>query len=228
MSYIYDGILVVAFALIVWRGWRRGILSTLLSVAGWAVALFIIFGWGTSWSENLYADMVEPWAINTVEKAIPAGTVEAMNSGADAVVKVQGVLDNMTGLLGGQHVKQSQANAIESALRQDSQSLAENITGTVLQPVLFNLVRFVIFLAILIIVLLLFRMLSRLTIPRDRGDRGVLSRTNQLLGGILGVLEGMAVVYALSFVIYCLAKWLDTDWLNITILSKTILLSRLV
>jgi len=227
MSIVYDIILAAVFILVVWRGWRRGALATLLWLAGWVVALFIIGGWGATWAENLYNDTVEPWAVNAVEKAIPAGTVEAMNSGADAVESIQNILDDLSGMLGGRTVTVTDAEAIKSALRQDSTSLAENITQSVLRPVLKPVVKDIVYVVILIVVLFVFRLLSRMA-ARRQGSHGVLSKTNHLLGGVLGVLEAMAAAYVLALLLEILASVLNVSWLTPTILRETVIIRRLI
>lgn len=227
MSIIYDILLVVIFLLVVWRGWRRGALSTLLWLGGWIAALIIIGCFGGVWAESIYSGTVEPWAVHAVEKAIPSGTVEAMNSGADAVDSIQNVLDDLSGLLGRQTVTVSEADAIQRALRQDSGSLASSITDSVLKPVLRPLVRDVLYAVILIVVLFVFRILSRMAASRQ-GSHGVLSRANHLLGGVLGVLEAMAAVYAAALVLRILANTLHVDWLTPTMLTETYIVSRLI
>lgn len=227
MSVVYDLILVAVFAFVVWRGWRRGFLATLLWLAGWGVALFIIAGWGGIWTERIYTNQVEPWVVSSVEKVIPAGTEASMNSGADAVESIQGILDSLDGPLGGQRVTASAAASISGALRQNSTDLAEGIARSVLRPALISVLKGIVFAAILFVVMFVFRLLSRRA-ARRQGSHGVLSKANRLLGILLGGLEGMAVAYVLVFALNIAANFLELDWLTPKILSESFLVSRMM
>ena len=75
--------------------------------------------------------------------------------------------------------------------------------------------------------LVVFRLLARLAQSR-RGRHGILSRTNRFLGGVLGILEAMAVVYALAFAMNALANLVQADWISPRILSETYIVRRLL
>lgn len=222
MSILFDVILIAIVLLPAVRGWRRGILSTILSILGWAAAAIVIAGFSESWSQNLYTNTVEPRAIGAVERAIPAETVTAMQAGADAAQSVQSVLDDLGGLLGGQTVDASAARAIESALRQDAGSLARTITQEVLRPMLLAISRAIISALILVVCLALFGLLARLA-RRRRRRGGILSRTNQLLGGVLGAAEGVAVGYLYALLLSLLATWPRVTWVTDAALRSTYL-----
>ncbi len=225
MSWIFDIILVFIFIALIGRGWRQGVMATLLRLLGWAVAAVIIIGWSEGWSQSVYHSTVEPWAVNAVAASIPAETVSAMNSGADAVQSIQQVLDSLTGVLGGQVIDSGSAAAIESALRQDPGNLAQSITKSVLQPVLLSVIQGVISMVILSVCLFVFRFLSRLS-ARGRRGRGILGKTNQLLGGALGIGEGFAVGYLYALALSILSTVLTVSWLSPQILGSTALVSR--
>ncbi|MCD8116619.1 MAG: CvpA family protein, partial [Oscillospiraceae bacterium] len=84
MNWIYDLILVAMFLTMTIKGWRHGMLSALLRMLGWAVALVLITTWSASWSQTIYADYVETPVVAAEESAIPADAIAAMNSGAEA------------------------------------------------------------------------------------------------------------------------------------------------
>lgn len=220
MSIVLDIILVAIFIFLTARGWRRGIWSTLLNVMGWIVALALIAGFSESWAQRAYDTAVEPRAVRAVERAIPAGTVEAMNSGADAMQSVQGVLDGLGGFLGGRTVDTSALREIESSLRQDSTSLARAITRSVLAPALLAVVRAVISILIWVVTLALFGLLSRISARRRRGN-GVLGAVNRLLGGVLGAAEGVAAAYLYALMLSLFASWLTVSWLTPGVLQGT-------
>ena len=227
MTWIYDLILVLIFVFLILRGWRQGVMATLLRLLGWVVAAFVIIGWAGEWSGRVYESVVEKPVTAAVSAAIPADAVNAMNSTADAVESLQGVLDELSGILGGREIDASSAEAIVSMLRQDGASLADAITQTVLEPVLLGILQAVISLGILVVCLFVFRGLSRLSAHGNRG-RGVLGKVNMLLGGALGAAEGLAVSYIYAFLLSALAKALTVDWLTPAIVNGTSLVSKLL
>ena len=227
MTWIYDLILVLIFVFLILRGWRQGVMATLLRLLGWVAAAFIIIGWAGEWSGDVYESVVEKPVTAAVSAAIPADAVNAMNDTADAVESLQGVLDELSGILGGREIDASSADAIVTLLRQDGTSLAEAITETVLEPVLLGVLQAVISLGILIVCLFVFRALSRLSAHGSRG-RGVLGKVNKLLGGALGAVEGLAVGYVYAFLLSALASALTVDWLTPAIVRGTSLVSMLL
>lgn len=227
MTWIYDLILVLIFASLILRGWRQGVMATLLRLLGWVAAAFIIIGWAGEWSESVYDKVLEKPVTAAVSAAIPADAVSAMNSTADAVESLQGVLDELSGILGGRQIDASSADAIVAMLRQDGTSLAEAVTQTVLEPVLLGVLQAVISLVILIVCLFIFRTLSRLSAHGRRG-RGILGKVNQLLGGVLGAAEGVAVAYVYAFLLSALASALTVTWLTPAIVNGTSLVSLLL
>lgn len=227
MTWIYDLILVLIFVSLILRGWRQGVMATLLRFLGWVVAAFVIIGWAEPWAESIYDAALEKPVTAAVSAAIPADAVNAMNSTADGVESLQGVLDELSGILGGHQIDASSADAIVAMLRQDGASLAEAVTQTVLEPVLLGVLQAVVSLGILIVCLFVFRTLSRLS-ARGRRGRGVLGKVNQLLGGILGAAEGVAVAYVYAFLLSALASALTVDWLTSSIVNSTALVSLLL
>lgn len=227
MSWIYDLIFVLIFVFLILRGWRQGVMATLLRLLGWVVAAFIIVGWAEPWAGTVYNTVLEAPVTAAVSAAIPADAINAMNSTADAVESLQQVLDNLSGILGGRIIDDSAANTIVELLRQDGTSLAQAITQTVLEPVLLGLLQLVISLAILAVCLMVFRFLARLSGRGSRG-RGILGKVNKLLGGALGAAEGLAVAYVYAFVLSALASAITVEWLTPAIVNSTKLVSLLL
>lgn len=225
MSTVYDIILVIIFIAGIRRGWKRGLMSTLLYLLGWGVAALIIAGWAPGWAESLYGRFLEPWAIQKVEQAIPAGTVAAMNSGADALGSVQDVLDQLGGLLGGKTISAGDLSALQSLLHQNGSDLAQAIVQTIFRPALVAILKAVISVIILFVTMFVFRWLSRLAARRHRGLFG---KADQILGAVLGAAEGWATGYIYAFALSILADLLTVSWLTPQILESTFLVRLLL
>ncbi|MCD7845473.1 MAG: hypothetical protein LUG57_06420 [Oscillospiraceae bacterium] len=224
MSWVYDFILVAMFLSMIFKGWRQGMVSALLRMLGWAVALVLITTWSASWSQTVYDNYVEAPVVSAVESAIPADAITAMNSGADALDDVQEVLDNLGGLLGGQVVSDSDLNTIISLLRTDGTTLAQAIVQAILEPVLLVVIQILLSILILIVSLLLFGLLARLAVSRRRGG-SILNRTNRILGGVMGALEALITGYIYAYVLSQLAAFITASWISSEILSNTIFVS---
>ena len=212
---VYDIILMLTCLYILWRGWRQGLVSELLRLAGWVAAIVLISVYAGPWAERIYHAVVEPRAVDAVATAIPPEVLSAMESGAAAVAQLQSALDGLSGLLGGQIIDEATAGTILSLLNQDAGNLAQAITQTMLQPMLISLVQVVVSLLILVVSLALFR----------DGD-GILSMTNRLLGLALGLGEALVSAWALVFILDLLTLFIDTPWLNAGILQQTFFIRR--
>ena len=216
---IFDLILAGIFIYAIVRGWRQGALSAVVRLGGWIVAFVVITVYSVPWAEQVYHAVVEPRAVAAVAAAIPADAVAAMNSGADALQTIQQALNALSGVLGGQTIDTTTTNAIMTMLQQDTGSLAQIITQTVLQPVLVNVVRIVVSILILVVCVFLSRVLSRLT--RSRAGNSILSRTNRLVGGFLGFLEGAATGFMYVLILYAIATFANISWLTPAVLQGT-------
>lgn len=227
MSWIYDLIFVLIFVFLILRGWRQGVMATLLRLLGWVAAAFLVVSFAKSWAGTVYDAVLEAPVMAAVSAAIPAGAVDAMNSTADAVESLQGVLDNLSGILGGRVIDDSAAAAIVELLRQDGMSLTQAITETVLEPVLLGVLQVVVSLVILTVCLMVFRFLARLSGRNARG-KTILGKVNKILGGALGLAESIAVAYIYAYVLTALADALTVDWLTSAIVESTVLVSRMI
>lgn len=227
MSLIYDLLFVLIFVSLILRGWRQGVMATLLRLLGWVAAAFLIVSFASQWAVQIYDAVIEPAVLNTVSAAIPADAVAAMNSTADAVESLQQVLDNLSGILGGREIDATAATTIVEMLRTDGATLAEAITTTILEPVLQGVLELLISLGILIVCLVVFRLLARLSAGGRRG-RSVMGKVNQILGGMLGAVEGLAVSYVYVFLLSALASALAVQWLTPTILNGTVFVSLML
>lgn len=216
---VYDIVLAVIVLFIVWRGWRQGLLSELVRIAGWVAAAILVSLYAAQWAESIYTALVEPRAVSAVEAAIPPDVLSAMESGALAIESLQEILNSLTGFFGGQVVDQSTANAIISMFRQDAGSLAQIITQYVLRPMLLATVKLLLSLLVLMGCLIVSRLLARLVAAR-RSD-SFLSMTNRLLGLALGVGEGLLTAWILVSVLSLAAGLVSNDIISPQILQGT-------
>ncbi len=219
---VYDLILVAIVLLIAIRGWRQGMLSEVLRLAGWVVAAVLVTQYARNWAEKIYQVVLEPNTIAKVAEVMPANASAIMSSGVAALQTIQNILNSLSGLLGGHVIDQQTANAILNIAGQDNATLARAIADTVLRPVLVSAVQMVLGGFILFGCLFAARFLARLTVSRRRKN-SILSMTNRLLGLALGIGEGLVSAYVYVFVLSLLVLFINTSWLNQDILHSTYL-----
>ena len=218
---VYDIILALCMLFIIWRGWRQGLLSEIVRIAGWVAAAVLVSMYAAGWAQRIYAAAIEPRALSAVEAAIPPDVISAMESGAVAIESLQQILNSLSGFFGGQVVDQTTANRIVEMFRQDAGTLAQLITQNVLQPVLVTAVQTLLSLLVLAGCLAVSRLLARLVAAR-KGD-GILSMTNRLLGMALGVGEGLLTGWIFVSVLTLLAGLFTNDIISPEILQGTFL-----
>ena len=135
---VYDLILAAIIVLIAIRGWRQGLLSEILRLAGWVAAAVLVTRYAGTWAQSIYHTVLEPRTVAKVAAAIPEGAMGAMNGVAAAMQTIQNVINSLGGFLGGQLITPETATAILNMAGQDTASLARAIASTVLQPVMVS------------------------------------------------------------------------------------------
>lgn len=229
--YLYDIILVLIFVLLIRRGWRTGFLASLLRLLGWVLALFLILKYSLHLADWTFSQILEQRIIMTVAAAIPEDLISAMNSGAlatqDALAALQEVLNSLSGFLGQQTVNTAGVQNILDLMQQNGMTLAQSITQTLLRPVVIPLLQALYSLVILTVSLWLFKALARFS-ARHHTRRGLMGRTNSLLGAGIGLLESIAVAYLYIFILSALADGLALSFLNPSVYDKTLLVSLIL
>ena len=220
---VYDLILAAIIVLIAIRGWRQGLLSEILRLAGWVAAAVLVTRYASGWAESIYHTVLEPRTVAKVAAVIPEGAMGAMNGVAAAMQTIQNIINSLGGFLGGQLITPDAATAILNMAGQDTASLARAISSTVLQPVLVSLVQMVLGAVILVACLVVARFLARLVASGRRKKDSILSMTNRLLGLALGFGEGLVTGWAFVFLLSLLVLFVNTSWLNQDILHSTYL-----
>lgn len=231
--YIYDIILVLIVGILVWSGWRAGFLATLLQLLGWVAALFLVLRYSQTLAAWTFDNVLQERIIAIVAAAIPQELIDTMHSGAlatqDALLALQQVLDALSGFLGQQTVDTNSLQSIIGFMENDGMSLAQSITETILQPVIVPLLQALFSLILFILCVSLFRSLSRAAARRNRNSYGLLGGANRLLGGAVGLVEGIIVAFLYAFVLSALAHGLGSrlDWLNPDVFGETVLVKLL-
>jgi uncharacterized membrane protein required for colicin V production len=232
LSLVYDLILILIVLIMVRRGFRCGLLSSLLGLIGWVVALICCVLWSTAVAQWLYHAFVEAKLVSTVASHIPADLVSAVNSGAaatqEAVSNLQSVLTTLSGVLGPlfSGIDPGSASTILNTCAQDGGTLAQVITERALEPIMVKLLTAAASIGIFLTVLLLFGILRRLTRPR-RCSGTFLGNVNRFFGGVLGLGESLIVCYFYAIVLSTLSTLVGDrlTWLSPAVLEKAVLVN---
>ncbi len=233
LPYLYDLILVLAVLLLVRRGWRSGLLASLLRLLGWVVALALVLKFSLSVATWLFDNYMASYVSSVVAKAIPADLISDLQSGVlaaqDAIVALQEVIDSLSGFLGAQTVDFSGAESILALVQEKGLDLADTITQTILRPVVVPLVRALISLVVFVLSLGLFNALARWSARHHRRQgHGMAGGVNGVLGALAGLIEAIALAYLYALILSALAGVLQQDFLNPAVYDKTLLVSLLV
>lgn len=223
MDVLFDILLVVLVVMCIWDGWKRGILAMVLVLAGWGLAVLIISLWTQGWAEIIYHRFLEAWVVRTVDEKVTSGTMDALRTGINALQGVQGVLDQLRGILGGQVIDMFDLQAIQETMQHGSESLAQSLADHLFQPLLTALVRTFLSLLILMTSLSLFGRLSKRS---SRRSRGLLGTANRLLGAGVGAVIAYGAAYLYALVLSMGSRVLTVDWLTPEILERTVLVKR--
>ncbi|MEA4911889.1 MAG: CvpA family protein, partial [Oscillospiraceae bacterium] len=178
--------------------WKRGLVSTLLKLAGFAVSLLV--GW---WASGKLASLVYDRFLK--DKLVDAVSQKVANDAASS------------GTLG---VFSRFVNRILSAATQtDASAASDSIVDSMLAEPATAVVRAILFILLFFVMMLVVKLIIRLV--RGLNKVPVLGGVNKLLGGVIGLAEGLLVCYILVAVVSVIVTlsaenltWLNTELVN--------------
>ena len=231
--YLYDLILIAIFVVTIRRGWRTGFLSSLFRLSGWLVAILLIVAFSQRIAVWVFENLLYEKVVSAVSAAIPQDVLAAVNSGAAATQEtldaLQTMLDSLGGILGSASISTDSLREVLDLMRIDGQTLAQAITDSILRPLVVTAVQVAASVAIFLVCVWLFKLLSRL-FARHHSSRGAIGGLGSALGAVLGFGEGLATNYVYAFVLSALAELADgrLSFLSRSIYDSTMLVHRLV
>ncbi len=232
-SYLYDFLFLLIFALCCWRGWRSGLLASLLRILGWVAAAFLAARYAEYLANWLFGNFLDERVTAMVAAAIPAELIAQIESGAlaaqDALGALQEVLNSLSGFLGSQTVDLGGTESILALVQEKGHDLADTITQTILRPVLVSLLRAVVSAVIFLVCLWLFKLLARWSARHHRRHgKGLGGGVNSILGALAGLVEALALAYLYALILSALAGVVNQAFLNPEVFESTWLVSLLV
>ena len=202
-------ILIVSFCI----GWRRGLISSLLQLLGFAISLIAAWIFSRSITTYVYERFVRDKIVDNVSNKLSSS--------------VDGVVEATKGIFG----KLADVGAAffdYSTISEDKASeLGEKIVDQTIASPVQAVLRAIIFIILFAIFMLIIKLLSRLF--KGVNKLPVLGTVNKMGGGLIGIVEGLIMCY-LVVVGVSIIITLSADkllWLNSDIVDQSRLFSIL-
>ena len=201
MSYVSIGLDLAAVAIVIWfarAAAKKGFLRTVLQMVAYVVILALAAVVSKAAAPILYDRVVEPMLLDC-----PAQEERASHQNADLVYAGPGGLLSLSeDLLGAaEELTQDLRDAAEDLLPEDldAQGLAGELADAALRPLAENAIRMVVFAVLFVTLSLLANvLLSALGLVNYLP---VVGPINALLGMLVGVLQGLLLVWALGLLL---------------------------
>ena len=95
LNWIIDFIVLVLIVIIIFAGYKKGFLRSILSLGGYLIATVFSFMFGRMIAEGIFDSMVKPWLTSMVETQVVAGTNQSLAAAVDNMYQ------NLPGYLSG-------------------------------------------------------------------------------------------------------------------------------
>ncbi len=223
MPLILDIGLLAAVFLIVFFAARKGFVAAMVDLVGYIVSLvvsWIAAGKAAQWCfDTLLRERLLKSAASVVNQYL---SVESMAENLEAVLReLPGVLANMLSF----EKEEIAARLLEAGA--SAAGLAEVFTDTIIAPSVVGLLRWVIFLLLFSLLLFIVHVCSRLL--REIRRLPVIGTANSLLGGAVGFVEVILLVFAFTTALHLFFVLTNdsVSWLCSATLRATNILSKL-
>ncbi len=208
VSLYYDIALVGFLVLFFFIFYKKGFVSSFVDVFGFVLAFLGGNYLGTIASKKIYDSVIKTRLITYVTEQI-----SKIQSGA-----IQKFENSFFAKLFSSFI---QGNALDS----DASGIAESFVSHSLEGNCINIIRVVVFVVTFALAVMLFKMLGGLL--EGVNDLPIVGFPNQLLGGAMGLIIGLAIAFILcSLISLILGVW-QSDWLNKEVIESSYLFSKL-
>ena len=215
-EYIWLAWDVLAIAILVYfvkNCARRGLASTVLSFSGYIVAAIVAKACSTAGANLLYKYVVRDALRVTLTRRLDTAFAAGGEAAKDILTLLPAAFARLV-------EKSGQAQAVSSAAA-DAGGVVEALLDTVLRDPLLSMLQGVSFLLIFSLCLLLVRRIARLFTGLYRVP--LVGTLNTLLGGVVGVLQGVLVLCICAFAIRAVLAVSGEEWwwLNLHVMDRT-------
>lgn len=216
MAWIFDGILVLLFAMCLAFGWHRGFIRTIRGFIALVVAVVLAGLISAPIADAVYAKAVEPMVSNVLAEHIESELLPTEEELDQALEKMPGMVSTLL-QAGGINNAASVLNKIEDL--EATEKASEAIEAQVIAPVVRPVIRIVCAVVLFVLTYTLASIL--LSVLDILAKLPIINKINNGLGMIVGALSGMLWVMFAVCVLYALAQLSLVDWLTPAILEET-------
>lgn len=197
MNYILDISVVAIICFFAWRCSKKGFVKAAVLFFGFVIAAIAARLISVPLSEGIYNGLIKDSVAASINETIgeTAGNIgESIGSAVDAL---PGVIRNAAGFfLGGE----SAESIVSESISEKGLTLAQSIESDIVAPAVTALLQTVLFLVLFFILSFLIKRFAFIgglfnKIP-------LVGKVNMFLGGILGTLEGIIIVFLAAVFIY--------------------------
>ncbi len=190
MQFVIDILLIAVFGLLVFRGWWRGFMKSVLSLGRLILSLVITILFGQSFAGWLDAKFINPPIYKAVFNKLSDVAAEVTASAEGSVdALVEKVPDMFRSYLNLESV--NPADEISALVEQWSRTVSDGISGVV-STVLGYILLFLMAFLVLTVVIFIIGKLAKLP---------AIKTMDKLLGLIVGVVSGVVAVMFISVVL---------------------------
>lgn len=188
-----DFLVAAVLLIFIFRGDRRGLISTLLGVVGWAaafIAAFLFYPAGAAFLDR-YTDLrsgIETRVIQYIKER--------------AISELSGLSENSQLP---DSVKAAMRNSSNSAIDQQAANIASPVVNTIMNVIAVILVMLVVGIILKIAITIIRNMLKK---------NRVVSTADSIGGMILGIVEGAILSYLILICLYYMSLFLDVSVLS--------------
>lgn len=221
LNWVIDFIVLVLIVIIIFAGYKKGFLRSILSLGGFLIATVFSFMFGRMIAEGVFDSMVKPWLTSMVETQVVAGTNQSLAAAVDNMYQnLPGYLSGPLDFLFGSK-EQVMAN-IQSAMTENSATMTDSIVG-LLKPMMVVLISILTVLILFLLCMFALRIIDKMLIQVRRIP--VIGTFDGLLGGVVGVFQAILWMVVLVFLVKAviLLSSNGITWLNDKVVDSTIL-----
>lgn len=192
-AIIFDLLLIAAILYYFGRGWRKGFLSTLVHVVGYVLACYGAYIGSRALAETIYQLFIRQKLIRSVGDALQNSAASA-----DVSASIGAVLQTMPKMLQG--FVTSFFGGVEGLTKEfggmlsgTAETVSIAVADQMLYPIIYTVLQAISFLLLFFAIMVLVRSLSKIF----RGVRHIplIGPVNSLLGGVLGLVQGMVIIF---------------------------------
>lgn len=186
MAYILDIVVILILLFCIWRGWRHGLIRTLVMLVGFVLAAFLAGQISTPVAGGVYRAVLEPRVEQMLVNSVTATGETQVEVGLEDVFGEEHVLNTYFEDLG---LPTSFAIGMEDLSEEAVHAALAPVMEQVIEPALIHLLSMVASLLLFVVLLVVVFLLSRLLDAVFKLP--LLKQLNQFGGLAAGVLQGV-------------------------------------